>query len=45
MHLVPISYALTCQPLKGPDGQPTPLILGSVLWLYVDAAEQPDKNR
>ena len=33
------------QPLKGPDGQPTPLILGSVLWLYVDAAEQPDKNR
>ena len=33
------------QPLKGPDGQPTPLILGSVLWLYVDAAEQPDKSR
>lgn len=33
------------QPLKGPDGQPTPLILGSVLWLYVDAADQPDKNK
>ena len=33
------------QPHKGPDGQPMPLVLGSVLWLYVDAAEQPDKNR
>lgn len=33
------------QPLKGPDGQPTSLILGSVLWLYVDAADQPDKNK
>lgn len=33
------------QPLKGPDGQPTPLILGSVLWLYVDAPAQTEKAR
>lgn len=31
------------QPLKGPDGQPTPLTVGSVLWLYVDAQDLPEK--
>ena len=42
--LVVLRVEVPGQP-SSPDGQPTPLILGSVLWLYVDAAEQPDKNR
>ena len=32
-------------PLKGPDGQPKPLDMGALLWLYVDAPAAPPRRR
>ena len=32
-------------PLKGPDGQPKPLQLGSLFWLYVDSPAADARKR
>ena len=37
--------SIPCDPLKGPDGQPKPLQMGAMFWLYVDSLSSEARKR